>query len=211
MKNIVLTFLASLLTLTVYNTASCSNNGQPENEALATEIKSFTIRVINQTSIISWSSIDPMENDYFTVERSTDGKTFTQIGKLKSDKSTSFTFIDYKPNAQINYYRFKKVELDGTVAVSPVRVSIPDRTSPFKTYPSIVSDTLTIENTETADLASDFKVEMVLTSTGEVMYETPLVLSNKKMGIALATLPEGHYVARIKKGNKVYNHKFLKQ
>ena len=211
MKNLVLTLLVSILAITVSNTAYCSASGQPENEALATDLKSFTIRLINLTSIISWSTLNPMNNDYFIVERSSDGKTFTQIGKVKSTGGDNYTFIDYKPNTTINYYRFKKVDFDGTVAISPVRVSITDRTSTFKLTPTIVSDSLQIENTDAALFDTDSKVQMVLTATGEVMFETALDANSSKTKIDLTTLPAGNYVARIQKGKKIYNHKFLKQ
>lgn len=211
MRNLVLSFLTSIFILSVYNTAFCSTSGQPENEALASELKSFTIRLINFTSIISWTSEEPMENDYFTIERSIDGKSFTTIGKVKSTKANCYTFIDYKPDASINYYRFKKVDFDGSIAVSPVRVCIADRTSTFKITPTIVSDTLTVENIDSTVFEKDAKVQMVLTATGEVMYETDLAANNSKMKIDLTSLPAGNYVAKIQKGKKTYNHKFVKQ
>ncbi|HMG16418.1 MAG TPA: T9SS type A sorting domain-containing protein [Saprospiraceae bacterium] len=211
MKNLILTLLVLIISVTVSNTVYCSTSGQPENEALATELKSFTIRLINLTSIISWSTVNPMNNEYFTIERSIDGKTFTSIGKVKATGASGYTFIDYKPNTSINYYRFKKVDFDGTVAVSPVRVSITDKTSPFKISPTIVSDSLSIQNIDTSELEAGSKVQMVLTATGEVMFETKVEANSIKLDIALSTLPAGNYVAKIQKGNKVYNHKFVKQ
>lgn len=211
MNHIKLTLLAITLALATYNVAFSRSSGQPENEALAAELNFFTVKTINQTSLLAWSSSVPMKNNYFSIERSLDGKNYTEIGKVKSNGLYHFNFVDYKPNLSINFYRFKKVEFDGTIAVSPVRITIPENNSPFILTPSVVKNNLRLVNSANSKLGNDFKIKMVLIATGEILYETDVELNKNKTDINLTTLPPGNYVAKIQKGEMVFNHSFVKQ
>ena len=212
MKKLVIAMIATIvLSFKATNKLFASGTGQPENDVLASQLNFFTIKAINQTTLLSWSNSSPMTNDFFVIERSIDGKTYNQIGKIKSTGTTNFTFVDYNPSSNINYYRFRKVEFDGTIAVSPVRVVVIEKNSDFTVYPSLVKSTLTLQNNVSADIDSDAKVQFILASTGEVMQETTLAANSDRMDINLSTLPAGNYVAKIMKDKKEFNHTFVKQ
>lgn len=211
MKHIKITILAIILALAIYNIAFSRSSGQPENEALAAELNFFTSKTINQTSLLAWSSSVPMKNNYFSIERSIDGRNYTEIGKVKSNGLYNFNFVDYKPNLSINYYRFKKVEFDGTIAVSPVRITIPENNSPFILSTSVVKNNLRVVDTADSKLANDIKIQMVLIATGEILYETDLEFNKNKADINLTALPPGNYVVKIQKGEMIFNHSFVKQ
>lgn len=212
MKKLIIAMIATIvISFKATNKLFASGSGLPENDVLASELNFFTIKAINQTTLLTWSSSNPMTNNYFVIERSNDGKTYSQIGKVKSTGTTNFSFVDYNPNPNINYYRFRKVEFDGSVAVSPVRVVVIEKDSPFTVYPTIVKSTLTLQNNISADIDSDAKVQFILASTGEVMQETTLEANNSRIDINLSSLPSGNYVAKILKDKKEFNHTFVKQ
>ncbi len=211
MKNLIFVLLATLLSITASNKAFCLSSGQPENEALANQLKYFTVKTINNTSLLSWSSSSPIKYNYFSVERSQDGKTYIEIGRVKSESTTNFHFVDFNPDTIINYYRFKKIGLDGTIAISPVRVLITATDSLFTVYPTLVNKTLTLKYHTDDKFDINSNILMLFVATGEVMKEYPLKNFIKKMDINVASLPSGNYVAVITKKGKIYNHSFVKQ
>src|SRR5690606_15403615 len=65
------------------------------------------------------------DNDYFGIERSSDGVNFKQIGKVagtgNSYKLTDYSFVDYTPKSgQTNYYRLRQVDVTGSYAFSKI-------------------------------------------------------------------------------------------
>jgi glycerophosphoryl diester phosphodiesterase len=68
---------------------------------------------------LSWETISEKNNDYFLVERSSDGQNFKETariaGKGNSTVKQYYAFTDYFPLGGINYYRLKQLDKDGAV------------------------------------------------------------------------------------------------
>ena len=62
---------------------------------------------------------------YFAVQRSANGSSFTDIGRVEAQGNSStrheYTMLDNSPLAGLNYYRLRQVDVDGTASFSPVR------------------------------------------------------------------------------------------
>src|SRR5258706_1622052 len=73
----------------------------------------------------SWATATETNNDYFTIERSQDGKTFEEIlrkpGAGNSVTQREYSIIDEAPMKGINYYRLKQTDYDGTFSYSQVK------------------------------------------------------------------------------------------
>jgi hypothetical protein len=78
----------------------------------------------DQSVNLTWSTASELNFDFFEVERSTDGKNFISIGKLKGNGTSAlqhdYFFVDEKAMAGKAYYRLKSVDLDGTFEYSKV-------------------------------------------------------------------------------------------
>ncbi len=75
---------------------------------------------------LAWNTASELNNDFFEVQRSLDGNTFTAIGKVAGNGSTAqpatYSFTDAAPgNAATYYYRLRQVNFDGTSTFSTVR------------------------------------------------------------------------------------------
>lgn len=70
---------------------------------------------------IEWSTKSEQNNDYFIVEYSTDTENWRQIGKVSGAGNTSNTQYyhheHFSFSHEINYYRLKQVDFDGTTEV----------------------------------------------------------------------------------------------
>src|SRR5690606_12534735 len=66
---------------------------------------------------ITWITASEENNDYFTIERSLDGKNFFTLdtidGAGNSKEQLEYKYVDDAPVAGYNYYRLKQTDFDG--------------------------------------------------------------------------------------------------
>ncbi|SFB78756.1 hypothetical protein SAMN05421780_101481 [Flexibacter flexilis DSM 6793] len=76
----------------------------------------------NQTQLL-WATASEQNNDYFSIEKSENGKDFTTIGTVQgagnSQKTLSYEYTDRTPLYQKTYYRLKQIDFDGAFKYSP--------------------------------------------------------------------------------------------
>ncbi len=92
---------------------------------LPIKLKTFNPKFIDNHTEIVWVTASEINNDYFTLERSSNGINFIEIGRVKgSGNSTSdihYNFVDYEPVEGINYYRLKQTDFDGQFTYSEIK------------------------------------------------------------------------------------------
>jgi hypothetical protein len=94
---------------------------------------SFTAERLGADGLLRWATASEVNNAYFQVESSDDGRTFQPLGRVAgagtSSQVHSYRFTDAglaRYGAPLIYYRLRQVDLDGTSAYSPVRtVQVP--------------------------------------------------------------------------------------
>ena len=97
---------------------------------LPIELLSFTGTVINSRNVLlEWSTASEQSNDYFIIERSTDGYNWTQIknidGSGNSNTKINYTTIDNSAPRTIVYYRLSQVDFDGvSETFNPIDVNL---------------------------------------------------------------------------------------
>lgn len=90
-------------------------------------VKYSNIQVIahKNTSLIHFATASETHNDYFTIERSADGRKYEAIGTLKGAGNSSnllqYIFIDESPLMGTNYYRVQQTDFDGALDYSEVK------------------------------------------------------------------------------------------
>jgi len=81
-------------------------------------LKNFSGSIENNVVSLKWITASETNNDYFTIERGTDGKNFYSIGRVQGAGTTTFEnsyhFIDDSPIKGGNYYRLSQTDFDGT-------------------------------------------------------------------------------------------------
>lgn len=84
---------------------------------LPVELSAFSAEVQNQAILLNWSTFTEQNNDFFTLEKATDGQAFEAIGTQQgAGTSTSiqhYELIDQNPLQGLNYYRLIQTDLDG--------------------------------------------------------------------------------------------------
>ncbi len=89
---------------------------------LPIELSDFEVQAVADEIQISWTTASEENNDYFTLERSTDGLDFEEIyyeaGAGNSDVSLSYSYTDEPTASGIYYYRLKQTDYDGAYTYS---------------------------------------------------------------------------------------------
>jgi hypothetical protein len=91
-------------------------------EPLPLDLISFFGRWKNQQVELQWQTANERDFSHFEIEKSSDGQTFSPIGRMAGKGDASFyQFADTNPQ-EINYYRLKQVDEDGSSKYSPMVV-----------------------------------------------------------------------------------------
>ncbi len=146
--------------------------------ALPIELISFKAKYTGKNTVsLKWSTASETNNDYFQVERASDGIEFNPIlnvnGAGSSTKTLTYSTSDNEPLSGISYYRLKQVDYDGQFSYSEiVSVEIKNLNEEFKfnafPNPSNGSDlkyNLKAKRGETIDLT-------IIDMSGKEIYHT---------------------------------------
>lgn len=165
---------------------------------------SFQTQVYDNKKVsIQWEVRSDSAN-YFTVERSVEGKTFETIGILKATEGLyKYEFSDEYPTRGQAYYRIRFTAKNGSEQQSdPVTVVLPGSTS-FKFYPNPADKLLIVR--------SDFPIELLITD-GFGKQRISKSLGTGPHVIDVSFLEKGVYILRItdKTSGRQQFDKFLK-
>ncbi len=86
--------------------------------ALPLNLLSFNGKVYEENIVLNWKTENEKDFSHFEIQKSDNALEFASIGKVRSNLSNYYNFIDINPNIANNYYRLKMVNIDGTVDFS---------------------------------------------------------------------------------------------
>ncbi|UAY51789.1 S8 family serine peptidase [Ferruginibacter albus] len=120
------------------------NKGGINNDsALPLKLVSFIANKQNSKVALNWQTQSENSLDQFIIERSSDGKIFTDIGIVPATNSNlnqQYNFVDASPLV-INYYRLKVADADGSVSYSAIQqVNFDNNASAIVVYPNPVTN-----------------------------------------------------------------------
>lgn len=106
---------------------------------LPVELLEFNGEPHNDNVRLFWTTATEINNDYYTVEKSSDGVHFNALGTVKAVGDTktksSYEFYDTEP-LSLNYYRLKQTDRNGTFSYSRIVSVAFDTEVTFSLYPN---------------------------------------------------------------------------
>jgi len=127
-------------------------------QALPIELAYFNATPSGKEVLLKWQTTTEINNDYMAVERSSDGRRFTEIGRQagagNSDHVITYRLTDRQPLSGRSYYRLRQVDFDGTQSYSEVvSVSFDGNSGQFSVYPTLLtpSEKVTVDLTSVPD------------------------------------------------------------
>lgn len=160
------------------------------NTTLPVEWLSFEVRNENNSAELNWSTATEKNNDYFTVEKSVDGKNWESLTEIEgagnTNSTSSYSWKDTNPTIGDSYYRIKQTDFDGKTDNSSIR-SFRFEGSDIQLYPNPAENEVSIKS-ENSNSNSEI---VILNSFGQdVSNRVTKVNSNK---VDISNLPSGFY------------------
>ena len=117
---------------------------------LPISLLNFAASKQGENVLVKWSTTNESNNDYFTIEKSYDGKVWSSVGVLKGAENSNgilnYQLFDYNTKIGIQYYRLKQTDLNGSIYYSKI-ISINfngEISSQIKLYPQPVAGILNV-------------------------------------------------------------------
>jgi hypothetical protein len=137
---------------------------------------SFTASPVNNDVRLTWRTADEIDHDYFEIEKSTDGRTFTPIARQKGQPdggAGSYTYTDIGAISNASgkiYYRLKMVSVIGHAEFSSTVTIDPGRTDTDLFLRGVSPNPFTGPLQATLYLKEPGLVKMILTDmTGRII------------------------------------------
>ncbi len=122
--------------------STCSQRVQVDRSCtLPVRMLAFTGEENNGAVFLNWATLQEVNNDYFEIQRSSDGIHFGSIGKVKgygnSEALINYAHVDQNPVSGISYYRLKQVDYDGTASYTgSIKIYTDNGNAPFVVSPN---------------------------------------------------------------------------
>lgn len=174
----------------------------------------FYHKYLSQGIELNWSTVTEKDNDYFTIERSSDGENFVKIGTVQgvgnSTSMTNYKLVDDRPAFGLNYYRLSQTDLDGTQ--TELKTIVVESNSMF--------EGLSISpNPVNGDASIHFISKSEEETTIEIMNVSGILIHSSKHHVKNGSntylfnsdsLPRGAYFLRVSNASETKEIKFLK-
>ena len=182
------------------------------NTLLPVHFSAFDVLAEGCNVQLNWSTAMEVNNDYFIAERSTDGRTFTEIAKVQSLGNSMemqhYNLTDEHPADGLNYYRIQQVDKDGkrsSTKIQSVAVRCADG-DVIKVFPTVSNNSVQVI------LPSGYEEATVelLTTLGQKI-QVPIEGSKLSYRIRVNQLASAMYIIRIRKGTVLHSYKIIKE
>jgi hypothetical protein len=167
------------------------------NTPLPIILISFKASLVNGEVLLNWTTAAETDNDYFTIQRSTDVIGWENIQKVAgagtSGNTKSYSAKDPSPYPGISYYRLMQTDIDGKSTYSfIVSVNLGNKVSEILVYPNPAKDLLWIQ------FVVPGKYEIaIFNSSGQAVIQ-PVSLFGMKTGLNISELKTGMYMLDIR-------------
>ncbi|KYG73011.1 beta strand repeat-containing protein [Roseivirga echinicomitans] len=176
-----------------------------EQTRLPIVLLSFTAEVKASKVQLQWSTASELDNDYFTIERSSNGIDFEPIlyvpGKGTSEEINNYVAVDDSPISERTYYRLKQTDFNGTFDYSEV-ISVSYKrkqlvTPSFLIYPNSVLAGQTINVRPEGEFMDETAIIQLLSIAGHRVIEYKIQLSKQTSFEIPQDVQAGHYVLSV--------------
>ena len=217
-------------TVSFYANGNCINNtgGTGGDNSIATtlvlpefsivtsvKITNFGIQELNTKNKLSWTTTQEINNSFFTIEHSQDGKNFAQLDVVKthatqgnSEEALSYDYTHNNVALGHNYYRLSQTDIDGrtTLASTVLHQFNQNKNEDFIVYPNPVENTVSIKLNETETST------LVLTDMlGNVIKRMEVSGANQTQQYSFSTeyLQAGTYAILVQRNGKTIDARII--
>ena len=191
----------------------------PSQIILPLDLLSFTAYLNKSKVDLNWTTASEKNVSHFAIERSYDGKNFSDaatvfaFGNTSTADKKNYTFSDNVTSATSNiiYYRLRCIDIDGKYTYSPIRViRLGEQSADAKVlaYPNPFVNELRITLPQTMQ-GKEFSIEL-FNAGGQVVKMKNIAAASQTETITTTDLGRGLYVIRITSGTEKLQYKVIK-
>lgn len=176
---------------------------------LPIELTSFIIKNFENSRVISWETATETNNDFFTLERSIDGKTWEEIYTCKGVGTSTiqhhYTYTDLeKLNEIYIYYRLKQNDFNGDYSYSDIKTI--GNTISIKSSISLYPNPYNGKSMNISGLTGKLAVTMIYDAMGNLIsYFTSYIPANNTITLDIEKqLTQGTYIIKCILENQLY-------
>jgi hypothetical protein len=176
---------------------------------LPVELLYFNATLVESKYVkLDWQTASEINNDYFEIERSTNGIDWENIGQVQGAGNSSsiinYETVDFNTHSGISYYRLKQTDFDGQFEYSQIRSVNIERLKNAQTeiYPNPATNKITIIGS-----AAELEEIVLYNTLGQdvTTLTKQSIESGGQLIIDLSKLSSGIYYVKTKTtANKVY-------
>lgn len=165
-------------------------------------------------NLLSWTTSQESNTDFFSIYRSGNGTTFSKIGQVaaagNSTSEKNYSYNDETPGDGANFYKLGITDKDGSSTYSKVVSVRNDNISKIKVYPNPVKGTLHLDYNS----PQGNSVNVIITSlNGEKVFAGDFNVSpgNNQLKINVTNFPAGIYYLKLQNAGEQKVISFTKQ
>jgi len=189
--------------------------GGSSGGGLPIELVSFNAIAVGNAVQLTWHTATELNNDYFTIERSADGETFTGVqtieGAGNSSQSRNYETMDLNPISGTSYYRLKQTDYNGAYSYSDVASVVVNKSDLFSISPNPVTESRIALQLNKEEITGAMESVLVTDMSGKTIF-TQHFGSSENPVIALELpheIASGIYLLTVKCLNSTMQKKFL--
>ncbi len=193
--------------------------GTTSPTVLPVTLVSFTAQaVLNEGKygvILNWRTAAEINNDFFTIERSTDGINFEYVlempGAGNSTSINNYITVDEDPYKGVSYYRLKQTDFNGASEYfDMVSVNI-SNIDDLTLFPNPVTSDLNISLKSKSEQSEIYVKIYNIQGSLIVNQKNALVKGLNEIAVDMNKYSQGLYFVTVEYGNQIQKLKFLKE
>jgi hypothetical protein len=187
-----------------------------QGSPLPIELTRFDATLLEKQVALTWTTATEINNEYFLVQHSVDGRNYTDIGMILGAGTTtqaqSYSYQHETPTRGANYYRLQQVDYDGAFSFSPVRVvelggGISNTADNWSIRPTIASDQINLLRQGAAGAAT----WTVFTMEGRPALRGQFPADSDVQAIDISALHSGPYFLQVISREGVWSGRIVRE
>lgn len=185
-----------------YDNVKLTLLGDPIN--LPIELVNFDAKLSPQETVdLTWVTSSERDNDYFTVEKSMDGISWTEVGIVggagNSSTTKNYELEDDNPSIGMSYYKLKQTDFNGHSTYSEIRSVERYGMNEYVLFPNPAENSVVLFN-----INNDFDEISICDNLGEILTFEKNILSKNEIEINTSSFANGIYYINILSKSKIH-------
>lgn len=171
----------------------------------------FSVEIMKEDLLLKWETLSEINNNFFSIEHSMNGKDFIEIHKQRGGLTTidksNYSFLHKDPEKGVNYFRLKQIDLNGAFSYSNVvSVSI-EQEMDLTPYPNPFQDQISISMNSSSDKEIEARIYDL---TGKLLLSSKFHEKSDIVNLNLQGLNSGKYILQTFTNDNLVSHLITK-